>query len=106
MNGLKQGVKAAWDNSLSPLFEEFSADVEVEVLDPAAPAIDPLCLPSSLWLAFLLRIAHLERITPVASRGHPPVSAPGLSNTSRTFRLKEAGVNGFSMNSTPLSNTP
>ena len=42
MNGLKEGVKAAWDGALSPLFEEFSAGVQVEVLDPTTPAVDPL----------------------------------------------------------------
>ena len=42
MNGLREGVKAAWDGSLSPLFEEFSAGVQVEVLDPTALAVDPL----------------------------------------------------------------
>ena len=42
MNGLKEGVKAAWDGALSPLFEEFSGEVGIECLDPSAPAIDPL----------------------------------------------------------------
>ena len=40
--GLKQGVKAAWDGALSPLFGEFSGEVLVEVLDRSTPAVDPL----------------------------------------------------------------
>ena len=40
--GLKEGVKAAWDNALSPLFGEFAGDVQVECLDRSAPPIDPL----------------------------------------------------------------
>ena len=40
--GLKEGVKAAWDNALSPLFGEFAGDVQVECLDASAPPIDPL----------------------------------------------------------------
>ena len=40
--GLKEGVKAAWRGALSPLFEEFAGDVEVESLDRSAPPVDPL----------------------------------------------------------------
>ncbi len=40
--GLKEGVKAAWDNALSPLFGEFAGDVQVECLDRTAPPVDPL----------------------------------------------------------------
>ena len=40
--GLKDGVKAAWRGALSPLFEEFSGEVQVECLDRSAAAIDPV----------------------------------------------------------------
>jgi hypothetical protein len=40
--GLKDGVKAAWRGALSPLFEEFSDEVQVEVLDRSAPPLDPV----------------------------------------------------------------
>ena len=40
--GLKEGVKAAWDNALSPLFGEFAGEVQVECLDRTAPPVDPL----------------------------------------------------------------
>jgi len=40
--GLKQGVRAAWDKTLSPLFEEFSAEVLVQSVDTASTAVDPL----------------------------------------------------------------
>jgi len=40
--GLKQGVRAAWDKTLSPLFEEFSAEVLVQSVDTATTTIDPL----------------------------------------------------------------
>jgi len=40
--GLKQGVKAAWDKALSPLFEEFSAEVLVQSVDTASTTVDPL----------------------------------------------------------------
>ena len=40
--GLKEGVKAAWLGALSPLFEEFAGEVQVEGLDRSAPAVDPL----------------------------------------------------------------
>jgi len=40
--GLRQGVKSAWDEALSPLFEEFSAEVLVESVDTTATAVDPL----------------------------------------------------------------
>ncbi len=44
--GLRDGVKAAWRGTLSPLFGEFAGEVEVERLDRSAPPagteIDPL----------------------------------------------------------------
>jgi len=40
--GLKDGVRAAWDKALSPLFGDFSGEVLVECLDRSAPAVDPL----------------------------------------------------------------
>ena len=40
--GLKEGVKAAWRGALSPLFEEFAGEVQVECLDRSAPPVDPL----------------------------------------------------------------
>jgi len=40
--GLKQGVKAAWDKTLSPLFEEFSAEVMVQSVDTVTTTVDPL----------------------------------------------------------------
>ena len=40
--GLKEGVKAAWRGALSPLFEEFSGEVQVECLDRSVPALDPV----------------------------------------------------------------
>jgi len=42
MSGLKEGVKAAWDGTISPLFEEFSTEVEIEILDTGAATVDPL----------------------------------------------------------------
>jgi hypothetical protein len=40
--GLKDGVKAAWRGALSPLFEEFSGEVQVECLDRSQPPVDPV----------------------------------------------------------------
>jgi len=40
--GLKEGVKAAWRGALSPLFEEFAGEVQVERLDRSVPTVDPL----------------------------------------------------------------
>ena len=40
--GLKQGVLSAWDKALSPLFEEFSAEVMVQSVDTASTVTDPL----------------------------------------------------------------
>ena len=40
--GLREGVKAAWDRALSPLFGEFAGEVLVECLDRTTPAVDPL----------------------------------------------------------------
>ena len=40
--GLKDGVRAAWDKALSPLFEEFSAEVHIQSVDAASTNIDPL----------------------------------------------------------------
>jgi hypothetical protein len=40
--GLKDGVNAAWDKALSPLFEEFSTEVQVQSVDKAATTVDPL----------------------------------------------------------------
>jgi len=40
--GLRQGVKSAWEEALSPLFEEFSAEVLVESVDTTTTAVDPL----------------------------------------------------------------
>jgi len=40
--GLKQGVRSAWDKALSPLFEEFSAEVLVQSVDTATTTVDPL----------------------------------------------------------------
>jgi len=95
MNGLKEGVKAAWDNSLSPLFEEFSADVEVEVLDPSAPAIDPLYgeplaekeyLPPVIMKA-RVKMEHERLVKP----GGEEIDTDGRM-TLRTEELNAAGV--------------
>ncbi len=40
--GLKEGVRSAWDKALSPLFEEFSAEVLVQSVDTASTVTDPL----------------------------------------------------------------
>lgn len=40
--GLKSEVGRAWDEVLSPIFEEFSAEVAVETLDSGATARDPV----------------------------------------------------------------
>lgn len=40
--GLKNEIGRAWDEVLSPLFEEFSVDVAVELLDVGATALDPV----------------------------------------------------------------
>jgi len=40
--GLKEGVKAAWDAALSPLFAEFASPVQIECLDRSAAQVDPV----------------------------------------------------------------
>jgi len=40
--GLKEGVRSAWDKALSPLFEEFSAEVLVQSVDTTTTTVDPL----------------------------------------------------------------
>ena len=40
--GIKDEVRDAWDGVLSPLFDEFAAEVSVEVLDTEATAVDDL----------------------------------------------------------------
>ena len=40
--GLRDGVKAAWLGALSPLFEEFAGEVQVECLDRSVPELDPV----------------------------------------------------------------
>lgn len=40
--GMKEGVRAAWDGSISPLFAEFAGEVQVECLDRSAPSLDPV----------------------------------------------------------------
>lgn len=40
--GIRDEVMDAWDNTLSPLFDEFAAEVSVEVLDKDATVTDDL----------------------------------------------------------------
>ena len=40
--GIKDEVKDAWDGVLSPLFDEFAAEVSVEILDTEATVVDDL----------------------------------------------------------------
>ena len=50
--GLKAEVNRAWDEVLSPLFEEFSTDVLVEMLDKGATGKDPVyseAVPAKLY---------------------------------------------------------
>ena len=95
MSGLKEGVKAAWDGALSPLFEEFSAEVQVEVLDPGAAAIDPLYGEPVAEKQYLppvtvkarVRMEHERLVKP----GGEEVDTDGRV-TMRTKELEAAGV--------------
>jgi hypothetical protein len=40
--GVKDGIKDAWDDVLSPLFDEFASDVSIEVLDKDTTVTDDL----------------------------------------------------------------
>lgn len=40
--GVKDGIKDAWDDVLSPLFDEFASDVLIEMLDKDATVVDDL----------------------------------------------------------------
>ena len=40
--GIRDGIKDAWDDVLSPLFDEFASDVSIEVLDRNTTVKDDL----------------------------------------------------------------
>ena len=40
--GVKDGIKDAWDDVLSPLFDEFASDVSIEALDKDTTVTDDL----------------------------------------------------------------
>ncbi len=40
--GLREKVKAVWDEAMAPVFDDLAADVEVEVFDDAATTVDDL----------------------------------------------------------------
>ena len=40
--GVREGVLAAWQGALSPLFGEFAGEAQVEVLDRSAAEVDPV----------------------------------------------------------------
>jgi len=95
MKGLKETVKGAWNGVLSPLFEEFSSDVQIECLDPAVPAVDPVYgepvaekqyLPPAVMKA-RVKVAHERLVKP----GGEAIDTQGRV-TIRTENLEAAGV--------------
>lgn len=40
--GVRDGIKDAWDDVLSPLFDEFASDVSIEALDKDTTVVDDL----------------------------------------------------------------
>jgi hypothetical protein len=93
--GLTDGVKAAWRGALSPLFEEFSGEVQVERLDRSAPAVDPVYDEPTGEKQYLPAVPlrarwKLERERLVLPGGEE-IDVDGRS-TLRTEDLEAAGV--------------
>ena len=93
--GLREGVKAAWDGSISPLFGEFAGEVTVECLDRSAPSLDPVYGEQTGQKQYLPAVTlkarwKLERERAVLPGGEE-IDAEGRV-TVRTEDLVAAGV--------------
>ena len=95
MSGLKETVKGAWDGVLSPLFEEFSADVKIECLDPSTPEVDPVYGEPVAEKQYLPPVIMKARIKMANERlvkpGGEEVEADGRI-TLRTENLEASGA--------------
>ena len=93
--GLKEGVQAAWQGALSPLFAEFAGEVLIECLDRSAAQIDPVYGESTGAKEYLPAVALPARWKLARERmtlpGGEEIDVDGRV-TLRTEDLAAAGI--------------
>jgi hypothetical protein len=94
-SSLARSVRAAWRGALSPLFEEFSGEVQVELLDRSQPPVDPVYGEATGAKRYLPPVTLRARWKLARERlvlpGGEEIDVEGRA-TLRTEDLAEAGV--------------
>ena len=95
--GLKQEVNKAWDQVLSPFFEEFSAEILVESVDESATSVDPLYGEPVAQKVFTTPVAIFARVRIEKERVVLPGGEQIDIDGRLTVRSDELGAKGVSM---------
>jgi hypothetical protein len=94
--GIRDGIRHAWDDVLSPLFDEFATEVSVEVLDKETTVADALYDEAVETKKYLPPVALKARIKIAKERLVLPGGELKDIDGKATFKtgdLKAAGVN-------------
>lgn len=94
--GVRDGIKDAWDDVLSPLFDEFASDVSIEVLDKDTTVVDDLYDEAVETKRYLPPVAMKARVKIEKDRLVLPGGELKDIDGKATFKtedLKAAGIN-------------
>ena len=95
--GIRDGIKDAWEDVLSPLFDEFAADVLIEVLDKDTTVKDDLYNEPVEGKMYLPAIDIKARVKIVKERLVLPGGEFKDIDGKATFKTEDLKANGIQM---------
>ena len=98
--GIRDGIKDAWDDVLSPLFDEFASDVWVEVLDRDTTVKDDLYDEAVEAKRYLPPIVVNGRVKIAKERLVLPGGEFKDIDGKATFKTEDLKANGIQMDFT------
>jgi len=98
--GIRDGIKDAWDDVLSPLFDEFASDVSIEVLDRNTTVKDDLYDEAVEAKRYLPPVVIKGRVKIAKERLVLPGGEFKDIDGKATFKTEDLDANGIQMDFT------
>jgi hypothetical protein len=95
--GIKDGIKDAWDDVLSPLFDEFASDVSIEVLDRNTTVKDDLYDEAVEAKRYLPPVVVKGRVKIAKERLVLPGGGVIDTDGRATFKTEDLRANGIKL---------
>lgn len=95
--GIRDGIKDAWDDVLSPLFDEFASDVSIDVLDKDSTVKDDLYDEAAETKRYLSPVAVKGRVKIAKERLVLPGGEMKDIEGKATFKTEDLKANGIEM---------